>query len=79
MDTKQTISVTVLADDAHRDDLAGLARALAAAGFVLTETLDAIGALIGTVPPAALAALSQTPGVLAVEEERSDYRPQPHP
>ena len=76
MAKQKSVKVTVLVDDTHKDNLAGVAKGLKAKGFVLGESLEAIGALTGSVPAAALPALSAVPGVSAVEEERTDYRTQ---
>jgi hypothetical protein len=76
MPREKLITVTVLVDDAHKDDLSGLASALKDKGFVLKESLEAVGVLIGTVPAGGIADLSAIPGVSAVEQERTDYRTQ---
>lgn len=76
MSKKKSINVTVLVDEAHRENMTDLAKRLKDKGFVLREPLDAIGVLTGSVPAASLAALSKVTGVSAVEEERTDYRTQ---
>ncbi len=76
MSKKKSINVTVLAHDTHKDNLAGLAKDLKDKGFVLKESLKALGVLTGSVPAKSLAALSKVPGVSAVEEEKTDYRTQ---
>ncbi len=76
MANKKSINVTVLVDEAHRDNMAGLINQLKDKGFVLRESLDAVGVLTGSVAATALAGLSTVPGVSAVEEERSDYHTQ---
>jgi hypothetical protein len=76
MPKEKLIAVTVLVDEAHKGNLSGLATALKDKGFVLKESLDAVGVLIGTVPFASMAGLSAVPGVSAVEQERTDYRTQ---
>lgn len=76
MPRERLITVTVLVDDAHKDNLSGLASALRVKGFVVTESLEAVGVLVGTVPAASMAALSRVPGVSVVEQERTDYRTQ---
>lgn len=73
MPREKLITVTVLVDDANKDNLSGLASALKDKGFVLKESLEAVGVLIGTVPAASMAGLSAVPGVSAVEPERTDY------
>lgn len=73
----QPIHITVLADDAHKDNLMGLAETLKHKGFVLKQSLDALGVLTGSVDPTKLEGLSAVPGVSAVEEERTDYHTQP--
>jgi hypothetical protein len=76
MAKQKPITVTVLVDDSHKDNLTGVAKDLKDKGFVLKKSLKEIGVLTGTVPPAALATLSSVRGVSAVEEERTDYRTQ---
>lgn len=65
-----------LVDDAHKDDLSALVAALKDKGFVLKDSLEAVGLLVGTVPATSMAGLSAVPGVSAVEQERTDYRTQ---
>ncbi len=72
------VEVTVMVDDAHKDDMSAVARKLKTEGFVLGELLEGIGVITGKVPAAAVAALSGVTGVSAVEENRSDYRTQSH-
>jgi hypothetical protein len=76
MPEKKSINVTVLVDEGHKENLAGLAKDLKDKGFVLKESLEAIGVLTGSVAATALASLSSVPGVSAIEEERTDYRTQ---
>ena len=73
---KKTINVTVLVDEAHKDNLSGLANDLKDKGFVLKESLDAVGVLTGCIAATALEGLSTVPGVSGVEVERTDYRTQ---
>jgi hypothetical protein len=77
MSTKKTINVTVLVDESHHGSMDTVAVRLKDKGFVLKESLAAAGVLTGSAPAAALASLSEVPGVAAVEEERTDYRTQP--
>ena len=76
MPREKLITVTVLVDDAHKDDLSGLVAALKDKGFVLRDSLEAVGVLIGTVPATSMGGLSSVPGVPAVEQERTDYHTQ---
>jgi hypothetical protein len=76
MAKKKSINVTVLVNETHKDNLADLAKDLKGKGFVLKESLEAVGVLTGSVPAASVAALSAVPGVSAVEEEQTDYRTQ---
>ena len=76
MATKKSINITVLVDEAHKNNLAGLANDLKAKGFVLKESLDAVGVITGSVAATALEGLSTVPGVSAVEVERTDYQTQ---
>ena len=73
---KERITVTVLVDDSHKDQLAAVANDLKDNGFELMESLDAIGVLTGSVPANLFAKLANVPGVCSVEEERTDYRAQ---
>lgn len=74
MSTQKTVNVTVVVDDAHRRDMPKVAKALEKQGFILEESLDAIGVLSGRVQKAAVTKLSNVAGVSAVEEARDDYR-----
>jgi hypothetical protein len=76
MTTKESLDVTVLVADTHKNKLAAVASNLKKKGFVLKESLGEIGILVGSCPATALATLSAVPGVAAVEEQRADYRPQ---
>jgi hypothetical protein len=76
MTKSKSVNVSILVDDSHKDNLAGLANDLKDKGFVLKDSLGAVGVLLGSVPEASLAELSTIPGVSAVEEERTDYRTQ---
>ncbi|MFN6105305.1 MAG: hypothetical protein ACK5EA_12795 [Planctomycetaceae bacterium] len=77
MAKKKSINVTILVAETHHHDLDGLKNLLKNQGFVLKQSLDAVGVLTGSVAPSALSALSSIPGVSAVEEERTDYHTQP--
>lgn len=78
MSAGKSIDVTILVDDAHKENLQGVAGNLEKKGFVLKESLDAVGVLTGSVPEdVSFEVLSAVPGVSAVEEERTDYTPQP--
>jgi len=77
MAKKKSINVTILIAETHHHDLDGLKSRLKTKGFVLKQSLDAVGVLTGSVAPSALAGLSTVPGVSAVEEERTDYHTQP--
>lgn len=70
------VNVTVLVDEAHKDSLMVVGNDLKDKGFMLKESLEGIGVLIGSVRSSALAGLSSVPGVSAVEIERTDYRTQ---
>jgi hypothetical protein len=67
MATKELLDVTVLVAETHKGKLAAVASNLKKKGFVLKESLGGIGILVGSVPAAALAELSDVPGVAAVE------------
>lgn len=75
-ESPRSINVSVMVDDAHRENLSGVAKALEKEGFVLTASLDEIGVLSGSVEKAALPRLSAVEGVTAIEQERGDYRTQ---
>lgn len=70
------INVSVSVDPNHTGELSAVAAALKSKGFVLKESLDAIGVLTGSAPADALDDLSRVAGVSAVEPERSDYHTQ---
>lgn len=76
MEKSQSVDVTVLVDDSRRGDMASVARDLKNKGFVVNQSLDAIGILTGSAPAHALESLSSVPGVSAVERNRTDFRPQ---
>lgn len=76
MADNKSIRIVVLVDEAHRDKMSEVVQNLQQKGFVLTESLDAIGVLTGTIATAELQELPAVPGVSAVEHERTDYRPQ---
>ena len=70
--TKINVSIAVAA----HDDLTKVANVLKTKGFVLKETMEAIGVLTGSAPADTLEDLSKVLGVLAVEKERTDYHTQ---
>ncbi len=61
--------VISVADD-HVDDMRVVVEALRAAGLRVTEVLDSVGVVTGTVDGDALGALSTVPGVADVERSR---------
>lgn len=73
MQTQATIEISLLLDSEHKD-LDQLIQALESKGFVLKESLAAIGVLTGTAPSARMHELSAVPGVLSCEINRTDYR-----
>lgn len=73
--TKQ-LTVTVKIDDKYLDRLGDVVGRLQSEGFVLSESLEAIGVLIGSVSTASLDKIAAVKGVSAVEEHRSDYHTQ---
>lgn len=77
MSKKKMVQITVMVADEHKADMGRVARDLKKKGFVLAESLNEIGVLTGSVPAAGVTALSAVPGVSAVEENRTDYHPQP--
>ncbi len=74
MASEEMVTVTVLVDDAYKEELSEFAEGLKGRGFVLKQSLESIGVLIGTVAPGEIAGLRAHRGVLAVEEERTDYQ-----
>jgi hypothetical protein len=76
MENKKLVAVTVSVDESHKNKLAAVISDLKGKGFVLKESLGAIGVLTGSVPASSLADLSKVSGVSGVEEDRTDYRPQ---
>ncbi|MBM4046061.1 MAG: ketohydroxyglutarate aldolase [Planctomycetes bacterium] len=73
MSQTESINVTILVDEAHKNNLLRVENDLKGKGFVLDEALTEIGVLIGSVPANALATLSTVPGVSVVEKQRVDY------
>ena len=73
---KNSINVTVQVNESQSNSLSKVASDLKRKGFILKESLDAIGILTGSIPAVALSELNDVPGVVAVEEERTDYRTQ---
>ncbi|MBM9467932.1 hypothetical protein [Nakamurella leprariae] len=59
------VSITV-ADD-HLDDLDGVAQALRERGVHVDEVFGALGIIVGSVPETRRAALTQLPGIAAVD------------
>jgi len=76
MNSKESVKVTVVVDDAHKDSLGKVTQALQKKGFVLERSLGEIGVLSGTVAKAAVSGLSTVKGVSTVEQDRDDYRTQ---
>lgn len=70
------VDVVVTVDDGHVDRLADVVARLQAAGMDVRDTLDAIGAVTGTVDESRLAALGDVDGVEHVERSRQ-YRVAP--
>jgi len=70
------VDIIVVVDEAHKDNMAGVVHNLQQKGFVLKQSLDAVGVLTGTIATAKLPELAAVPGVSAVEQERTDYRTQ---
>lgn len=76
MTVTKLLAVNVKIDGDYLDRLHEVVGKLQNEGFVMSESLDAIGVLIGSVPAAALGKLSAVQGVSAVEKSRSDYHTQ---
>lgn len=74
MARQQSVNVTILLDEAYKENPSQVVVDLKSKGFVLKEALSAVGVLTGRVPAIALAKLTEVPGVSAVEEDRNDYR-----
>ena len=72
MSKKQRIIVTV---DEHEKDVGKVARALKAKGFDVEQVLEFTGNVIGNWD-GTLAELKKVRGVVAAEQERTDYTPQ---
>jgi hypothetical protein len=69
----ERITVTVSADA----DPDVVAEQLRAAGVTVEQVLQAVGVITGTVPSEQIAALTDLPGVLAVEPEQTFRLPPP--
>jgi hypothetical protein len=70
------VNVSVLVEENRWNKISEVVSDLEQRGFVLRETLDSIGVLMGTVAAGRLADLATTPGVVSAEIERSDYHTQ---
>jgi hypothetical protein len=68
--------VISVADD-QVGDMSSVVEGLQAAGLTVTEVLDSVGVVTGTVDAAALSALSTVPGVVEVEQSRVFEAPPP--
>ena len=76
MSKPKPINVSVLVDASQPEKLESVVKELRGKGFVLKESLEAIGVLTGSVPAASLQEIAEIPGVVSVEEDRTDYRTQ---
>lgn len=68
--------VISVADD-QVDDMSTVVEALQVAGLTVTEVLDSVGVVTGTVEREALSSLSTVPGVVEVERSRVFELPPP--
>jgi hypothetical protein len=73
---KKSINVTVLVADSHKQNMSGVVKDLKEKGFVLKDSLEAVGVVTGSVAAESVSRLSKVPGVSAVEEDRNDYHTQ---
>jgi hypothetical protein len=71
------VSVLVSIDPSHPGGTNGIVTALQAAGASIGEVLDELGTITATCSPEGISALSQVPGVLHVEAERTVSIPKP--
>lgn len=69
----QKLDVVVTLDDKSLGRVDRVVNALNRQGFVLTQSLDAIGVLTGYVPSGNFEQLSLVEGVQSVEREKADY------
>jgi precorrin-6B methylase 2 len=76
MSKKKIVEVNILVDDEHRQKMEELLQKLKGLGFVHSQSLEDIGVFSGTIPLVAMNNLSTVVGVVAVEENRNDYRTQ---
>lgn len=68
--------VISVADD-QVDDMSTVVEALQVAGLTVSEVLDSVGVVTGTVEKEALSSLSTVPGVVEVERSRLYELPPP--
>ena len=73
----EPVAVTVSVDESHRRRLGAVARELTGRGMAVAATLDALGAITGTVDADRLDGLRSVPGVAAVEPARRYRLPPP--
>lgn len=74
MASVKKLAVTVKINDSYLDRFDDVVVRLKREGFVLSEPLEGIGVLIGSVSATSLDKIAAVEGVSAVEENRSDYR-----
>lgn len=73
MDSRTTVNVTIRVDESHVGDISRVVRALEKRGLVVHQVFPETGAVSGSVPAASIPSLVGLPGVISVEEERTDY------
>ncbi len=65
----EQINILIVVDDAFKSDLGEVANRLTARGFLLRESLNEIGVLVGSAPENLLNDLSTVLGVSMIEIE----------
>jgi hypothetical protein len=68
--------VVVAIEEGHKHEMGKVIGKLKKKGFVLSESLEAIGVLTGSVPLDGSHDLKDVEGVKTVEDVREDYKPQ---
>ncbi len=64
------VEVTVSVADGHLSDLGKIVERCRQSGLNVTQILDQIGVIVGSIDPQRITALRQIAGVAAVEESR---------
>ncbi len=74
--SEKRINVLVQVSREQQSDMPAVTKRLASRGFILQESWEAIGTLLGSIPEGVQGELSKLDGVSAVDVSREDYTTQ---